>query len=85
MQRLKDVFHPHVILAWDPATLKATDTDPESGDTSGQVRSEEKRGVAERPHCLGLFCCSELGLWDPGMPWLLVTWIKQKAASWGTG
>ena len=58
---------PHVILAWDPATLREADAKPVSGDTSCQVRSGEKRGVAGGLHCLGFFCCSELRLWDPGM------------------
>lgn len=75
---------PHVILAWDPAILRATDAKPVSGNTSCQVRLREKRGIAGGLHCLGLFCCPELGLWDLGMPWLLVMLTKQEAASWGT-
>lgn len=62
-QRLKHVF-PHVIAAWDPATLSTADAEPESEDTSCQVGSGEKRGVAGGLHCLGSFCCSELGPWD---------------------
>lgn len=58
----EECLSPHVILACNPATLRAADAEPESGDTSCQVRSGEKRGVAGGLHCLGLFCSSELGL-----------------------
>lgn len=35
--------------------------------------------------CLGLFCCCVLGLGDPELPWLQVTWLKQEATGWDAG
>lgn len=81
-QRLKHVS-PHVIAAWDPATLSTADAEPESKDAStgsGQEKrgaQQEDRTVGVRPALLSWGC----GM-DPGMPWLLVTWIEQEAANW---
>lgn len=66
-----------LMLAWNYATLRTADAAPESGNMGCQVRPGE-RGAAGGVPCLGLFCCSMLGLWDPEMHRLLVTQVNKR-------